>query len=209
VLPYTAPTTTTEEADAGAGAGRTGDREVGKAVMTLNYSDSVVVGKGESLLMFVEVMAGAVTGNQSLNDVIFRGKSMGIPYFVTPDKIYRIEAGKESFFLITLNVPRAIDAGEYFLQFSVASDETHKNGTIKVNVKELEEKEDLWRIIQNYRFIIARLKWEMRQASLDGANVTAASDFLFKAENEVDAAESFYNDSNYDATKEQLALAKA
>jgi len=183
--------------------------EIGIPVMKLNYTERVDVSKGQSYLIYLMVEnMGARFGNVSLDNIIFFAKSIGIPFSVVPDRIHKLEPNGTGFFLITLNVPAKIDAGEYALDFTVMSDETQKKGKIYITVKELPIKEEIWRTIQNYLFIIERLKLEIRQASSEGANVSIAERYLNESIINVNDAIDFYNIEDYDGAKKRLVTAR-
>jgi len=183
--------------------------EIGLPLMVIEYEDKIEVNKGHSYLLYVMVNnTGVRYGNISFNNILFLGKSIGIPFNVAPEIIHKLETGKSSIFLITLNVPLEAEADDYFLDFTVRSDETEKNGTIQITVKELDIKKEVWRTIQNYLFIIERLKLELRQAALDGANVSIAGSYLDEATTKVNSAISFYDREEYESAMEELNLAR-
>ena len=75
-------------------------------------------------------------------------------------------------------------------------------------VKEVSIKDEVWDTIQNYLFIIERLKIEIRHAAEEGANVTKAQYYLDLAIDKVNQAIGYYDLEDYEKAKSELVIAK-
>jgi len=209
VQPYPTPTIPAAPSAAAGPGAAAGPVEAGMVSMALSYPSEVEVAKGQSYLIYMMVEnTGTKYGNASLNNIMFFAKGLGIPFSVVPQAIYKLESGKSSFFMITLNVPRNIDIGTYRLDFTVMSDELRRNGSISIGVVELPIKEEVYRTIQNYRFIIARLEGELDHAEAEGVNVTVARQYLGLAKVNVDEAQRLYDIEDYEKALDILKTAK-
>jgi len=179
-------------------------------VMRINYTRSIEVDQGQSYLLYLEVEnLGSKHGNISLDNIMFHAKSFGIPFSVVPEKIHKLEKGQSGFFVVTLNVPNNMVPGEYVLDFTVISDRASRPGKISINVKELPVKEEIWNTIQNYLFIIERLKVEIKEANLEGVNTSFAEYYLNSSITAVDEATELYEKGDFDNAKGRLTGARS
>jgi hypothetical protein len=209
VWPRTTPVVIPPPTPGGDGVVQPSAPEYGLPSMRINYTERIDVAKGQTYLLYIKVEnLGTRTGNMTLTNIIFYAKSMGIPFTVLPEKISTLVTNDTGFFLVTLNVPSSIDEGEYSLDFAVISDETLKSGTVNITVTELSELDEVWDSIQNYLFIIERLKTEIGEAAAGGANVTKAQRNLDLATSAVDDSIGFYNNDDYGAARSALGTAR-
>jgi len=179
-------------------------------VMRLNYTRNIEVDQGQSYLLYLEVEnLGSKHGNISLDNIMFHAKSFGIPFSVVPEKIHKLERGQSGFFVVTLNVPNNIMPGEYVLDFTVISDRASRSGKIDINVKELPVKEGVWSTIQNYLFIIERLKVEIKDAKAEGVNTSFAEYYLNSSITAVDESIELYEKGDFENAKGKLTGARS
>ncbi|UCD07203.1 MAG: hypothetical protein JSW41_05255, partial [Candidatus Aenigmatarchaeota archaeon] len=183
------------------------EEEFGFSNITLEYENEIEVTKGQSYLVYLFVKNTGY-GNKSLKNVMFFAKLTGIPFDITPNKIDKISVDKSGMFLITFNVPYRIDTGTYSMEFTVKSDERERGGKINIHVKDLDIKELVERIIENYLYIIQKTKQQIEEVSADGKNVTLANWYLNKAEEELESAQQLYNIEEYEKAKDRLDVVR-
>ncbi len=211
VFPYSPPPGGEEiPTDDEIGGGETGapSPEVGLAILDIEYDRNATLAKGQNYLFYVEVK-NIGTGNKSLEDIVLTGQSFGIPFDVTPKLVSKLSPGNSVLFIVSLSVPRNIEPGDYDFIFNVKSRDQQKGGKLDIRVVGLGTEEELQRTIENYRFVIERLRRSASYLEEQGANVTAIKGYLNDAWAEVDSAEDYMDLGDLQETGMRLELARA
>ncbi len=182
--------------------------EYGQANMSLEYDDGVNVSKGQKYIIPITVK-NTGSGNKSLTDVMLLATVSGIPFDITPKRIERISVNRTGLFLVTLSVPYRIDVGSYDIEFKVISGVLEESGKITINVNELEIREIIRRMLENYRYIANRIRQQINDAMSDGINVSKAVEYLEIAENGIETAQRLYDIEDYERAMEELDTVRA
>lgn len=179
--------------------------EKGFADMFLDYQKSIEIAQGQSAVIYVVVEN---TGEVSLNNVMLSLSSGGLSFDVNPKIIPRLSPKFSGTFLVTINTYENTPVGNYTVFLTARSDEVTKEGEISVEVKRMVVEEELYQKILNYIYLINKVGQEIEKASLEGRNVTLASQHLEDAKGEIEKAKKSYGDKDYVKTREYLGNVK-
>jgi hypothetical protein len=179
--------------------------EVGTPAMNVNYPQEILLSQGQSSLLFV-ILENA--GDVSLNNIKFLGTSEGFPFLAEPKIITKLSEGRAAIFSVSLSIPVSLESGDYFLDFSIVSDEMIKNGRIKIRVEELSIRDQVWQTILNYRFLIQKLRGEAEKAAGEGKDVSAVKESIRDASRLLKKAEQLFFQGKYFESRDQLFVVK-
>ena len=175
------------------------------ADFTLEYQDSIILTQGQSTLIPIFVNA---IGNTSLMNIKFLGTMVDLPFNVSPQVISILNPGSKGIFLIDLNIPIDADLTTYTLHFDIVASTARKTGNIRIEVRALPLIDQINQTIQNYQYLIRRIKQEIERARIEGKNVTIPEYFILLAENDLNNAISLYNDNRYEEALNKLDQVK-
>jgi len=167
----------------------------------LDYNRTFVVMQGQRALIPITL---DTYGNTSLNNIILVGSLVGLPFDVDPDRIPLLFPNSTAIFLISIDVPEDAEIKVYDFLFDVIADEVNHSGHIRIDLKPPTVYSDLYNTIQNYRYLIQKLRQAIEKARLEHKDVTNVVELINIAEIDLDRAEELFWDKRYEATRAQL-----
>ena len=170
----------------------------------INYPRMINIAQNESTI--IEVRA-TNTGNVYLHEIrLYVSADSLIDINVSPKEIIRLGNNESALFLIRVDVPETLPAGEYTLDIEAISSEISDGGSIKLNVSAVDfiKKEDIYQKILNYELLIIEIERDILSASSQGIDVELANRSINSARNHLDNARSYYNLEQYNNALDEL-----
>ncbi|MEM5772809.1 MAG: NEW3 domain-containing protein [Candidatus Aenigmatarchaeota archaeon] len=178
---------------------------VGLPELSLEYPDSVVSYPGEKRLINISVKNIGNAPAQTLQ--IYISTSSLIDVSVSPKQIPILKPNESTIFVISIEIPKTIETGNYPLEFEVITLEgVKKRGEISIKVSSivLPEEEDISIKILSYELMILEIQQKINSAFLEGYDVRIANETLNMARFSLENAKDYFKSGRMQDAKKEL-----
>ena len=166
--------------------------------ITINYPEEINMTPDSEYIVLIRVTN---TGNLDINNLNLQLESATIQTeILSPINFSVLEEGSSVIFTTKFKTTTNIQPGTYYVNLYVSSDEVSRSGTIRVNVKILELKEEAAELIAYYSNVLDNLKDDIDKAESEGKNVTEARRLWNEAKDELDIAKNLFDLGMYSSS---------
>jgi hypothetical protein len=183
-------------------------KEIGRPKMSIEYPRSAKIAQGEKKLLNISVKN---IGRVTLKNLrLYVSTTSLINFEVSPKQIFDLPRNESVLFLLWIEVPENSPEGEYPFEFEVVSDKVKQSGSIELEVISPPPtlKEEVYKTILSYEYMILEVQNEIDSAALRGVDVSLPLNSLNKARISLEKAKKLYEREKYEDAKEELIRTK-